>query len=76
MVTSTRSRIDARRNQQHIIDLIRTHPTGQISYDALAARVDIDRRTVISIVCYLSTRGHVKVTRGHGNQPNRYQLPG
>lgn len=76
MVTSTRTRIDARRNQQHIIDLIRAHPTGQITYDAMAAHVDIDRRTVISIVCYLRTRDMIKVEPGRGHCPNRYHLAG
>jgi DNA-binding IscR family transcriptional regulator len=76
MVTSTRTRIDARRNQQHILELIRTHPTGRITYDTLAARVDIDRRTVITIVCYLRTRGAIEVEPGRGHCPNRYQLAG
>lgn len=69
-----RTRSDANRNQQRVLQVLRQHPTGRISYDNLAAEVVMDRRTVISIVCYLRHRGHLSVTTGRGNTPNRYQV--
>lgn len=74
MITSNRARFDARRNEQRIINVLRHHPTGQISYDTIAATVDIDRRTVISIMRFLCERGQVRVERGRGRVANCYSV--
>lgn len=74
METAARTRSDAQRNTQRIIELLRAHPTGRISYDYIAAESDLDRRTVISIMCNLRHRGRVRVQPGRGSLPNCYQL--
>jgi biotin operon repressor len=60
--------------ERELIQLLRTHPTGQISYENLAAELDYDRRTLISIVARLKHQGALVVDQGSGRKPNRYQL--
>lgn len=74
LYNSNRARLDARRNEQRILLLLRSHPTGQISYDRIAAAIQIDRRTVISVVRFLATRGQVRVVPGRGRVPNCYTV--
>lgn len=58
-----------------VFELLRSHPTGQISYDSMAAELDRDRRVVIWAVARLRRRGQVQlVASGRGRRPNCYQL--
>lgn len=71
---ATRNRTDARQNEQRVLCALRDHPTGHISYDRIAALIEIDRRTVISIVYHLQGRGRVNVVQGRGRRPNAYRV--
>lgn len=57
-----------------LLRLIRQHPTGQLSYDTMAAMLDYDRRTLISVVARLREQGRVVVEPGSGTIPNRYHI--
>jgi DNA-binding transcriptional ArsR family regulator len=58
-----------------ILDLLSRHPTGRLSYDSMAAALDIDRRTLVSAMARLRMRGQVKLVEpGRGCQPNQYTL--
>lgn len=58
-----------------ILDLLREHPTRRLSYDAMAAILDIDRRILISAMARLQHHHLVRVAQhGRGNQPNCYEL--
>jgi predicted ArsR family transcriptional regulator len=56
--------------QRLVMELIRNHPT--ISYDEIAARLQIDRNTAIRAVVRLILERRVVKIAGAGRQPNRY----
>jgi hypothetical protein len=60
--------------EREIIQLLKTHPTGQLSYDTMAAILDYDRRTLISTVARLRYTGSLVVEPGAGRVPNKYIL--
>lgn len=76
MVTLNRS--DRRRRSQAekcIVELLRSHPTGRLSYDAMAAESGFDRRSLISAMARLRYDGHVAIAEpGRGSRPHRYAL--
>lgn len=58
-----------------IVALLREHPTKQISYDELSARINADRVTCINAVARLRTRGTLTVVEtGRGGRANQYAL--
>ena len=67
-------RCTCRQNIQRISEYLSQHPSGQISYDNIAAALDIDSRTVIRLICVMRQHGVVSVEPGRGCIPNRYHL--
>lgn len=58
-----------------IVNLLREHPTGRISFDKMAAELRCDRRTLISAMARLRYAGQVRVVElGRGNRPHCYQV--
>lgn len=60
--------------QHGILNLLRAHRA--ISYDEIAARLDIDRKTAIQGVRRLVLLGQVRMEMGRGRRPNQYELVG
>jgi DNA-binding GntR family transcriptional regulator len=60
--------------ERTVIDLLRYHPTKNISYDDMAAQVGYDRRTLISAVTRLCTRQYLVKQVGSGTRPNMYTI--
>lgn len=59
--------------ERQILDLLRSHPTGRISYDNMEALTDFDRRTLITAMARLRATGQIRlVEAGRGSVPNRY----
>lgn len=63
-----------RTNIRRISEYLAKHPSGQISYDNIAADLEIDSRTVIRLICLMRHQGVIIVERGRGCIPNRYQI--
>lgn len=56
--------------QRQILQLLRLH--DHLSYDAMAAELEIDRNTAIQAIRRLEKARRVVVVRGRGTVPNRY----
>lgn len=55
--------------------LLKEHPTKRISYDNISAKLDIDRRTVVTAIKRLVHHGFVAIEeRGCGACPHQYSL--
>lgn len=58
-----------------ILGILRSHPTGRLSYDRMAAIADLDRRTMITAMARLQCAGLVAITcPGRGCQAHTYKL--
>jgi len=63
------------RSELCILGILRTHPTGQISMDKIAAIAEVDRRTIISAMARLRFAGLVTLAEpGRGCQAHTYTL--
>jgi len=60
--------------ERELLQLLKIHPTRQLSYDTMAAMLDCDRRTLISTVARLRYTGSLAVEPGTGRVPNKYIL--
>lgn len=62
--------------ERRLVDLLRRHPDGcELSFDAMAAQLDYDRRTLVSAMLRLRYHGVVTLARpGAGNRPHCYTL--
>lgn len=57
-----------------VADLIRRHPTGQLSHDDMELAIGYDRRSIITVLKHLERDGIIQIERGKGRQPNKYRF--
>lgn len=61
-------------SERQILTLLQHHPTRQLSYDDMAATIELERRTLIEAVRRLEHQRRVIAIRHGGCKPNRYLL--
>ena len=57
-----------------VINLLKRHPTGRLSFDDMEAATGYDRRQLITVIRVLEHNQAVEVESPRGTQPNRYRL--